>query len=83
MCDVLALPPYGSAATFRITESPEKIRHSIAALSATSVHPFVIRRFRLTTLESWGGVSVGVLPISDPIRHAAAASHPSSRVRHH
>ena len=33
-----------SRITFRITESPEMIRHSNAALSATSVHPFVIRR---------------------------------------
>ena len=35
------------SSTVRITESPEKIHHPVAALSATSVHPFVIRRLGL------------------------------------
>jgi len=47
------------------------------------VEDLVIRRVRLTLREPCAAVSVDVLPICDPIRHVAAANHPSSRTGHH
>ena len=44
-----------SGITVRITESPEKSHHSIAASSATSVHPFVIWRIQRSDRFSTSG----------------------------